>query len=80
VQRRPDLFSVLRVLVDRKGLTRGFLMLGSASGDLLQQSSETLAGRMETVMLRGFSLDELGNPAPTTGRPGTRRSTPAPWE
>lgn len=64
VQRRPDLFPVLRVLVDRKKFAGRFLILGSASGDLLRQSSETLAGRMETLTLRGFSLGELGNPAP----------------
>ncbi len=60
VQRRPDLFPVLRVLVDRKRYQGRFLILGSASGDLLRQSSETLAGRMETLTLRGFSLAELG--------------------
>ena len=65
VQRRPDLFPVLRVLVDRKQFTGKFLILGSASGDLLRQSSETLAGRMETLTLRGFSLAELGNPEPS---------------
>ena len=60
VQRRPDLFPVLRVLVDRKGYAGRFLILGSASGDLLRQSSETLAGRMETLTLSGFNLGELG--------------------
>jgi predicted AAA+ superfamily ATPase len=60
VQRRPDLFPVLRVLVDRKDYKGKFLILGSASGDLLRQSSETLAGRMETLTLSGFNLDELG--------------------
>ena len=65
VQRRPDLFPVLRVLVDRKKFTGKFLILGSASGDLLRQSSETLAGRMETLTMRGFSLAELGNPEPS---------------
>lgn len=63
VQRRPDLFPILRVLADRKGFAARFLILGSASGNLLRQSSETLAGRMETLTLRGFSLAELGNPA-----------------
>jgi len=63
VQRRPDLFPVLRVLADRKGNAVRFLILGSASGALLRQSSETLAGRMETLGLRGFNLGELGNPA-----------------
>lgn len=60
VQRRPDLFPVLRVLVDRQSFAGQFLILGSASGDLLRQSSETLAGRMEKLDLRGFSLQELG--------------------
>lgn len=62
VQRRPDLFPVLRVLADRRENDTRFLILGSASGDLLRQSSETLAGRMETIELRGFTLGELGNP------------------
>ena len=43
VQRRPDLFTALRVLVDRGPKTRRFLVLGSASGDLLRQSAESLA-------------------------------------
>lgn len=60
VQRRPDLFPILRVLSDRKPLPARFLILGSASPDLLKQSSETLAGRLETVMMQGFSLDEAG--------------------
>ena len=59
VQRRPDLFPVLRVLADRKGTPSRFLMLGSASGDLLRQSSESLAGRMEYVTIGGFTLSEL---------------------
>lgn len=60
IQRRPDLFPVLRVLADRRPLPARFLILGSASPDLLRQSSESLAGRLETITLRGFSLDELG--------------------
>jgi predicted AAA+ superfamily ATPase len=63
VQLRPNLFPVLRVLADRKGFHGKFLLLGSASGDLLRQSSESLAGRMEMVTLRGFGLDELGKQA-----------------
>ena len=63
VQRRPDLFPVLRVLVDRKDSNARFLILGSASGDLLHQTSESLAGRVERVTLGGFSLDELGRDA-----------------
>jgi uncharacterized protein len=60
VQRKPDLFSVLRVLADRRPLTARFLILGSASPELLRQSSESLAGRIETVAMSGFSIDEVG--------------------
>ncbi|HTS34824.1 MAG TPA: ATP-binding protein [Candidatus Solibacter sp.] len=60
VQRRPDLFPLLRVLADRKPLPARFLILGSASPDLLRQSSETLAGRLEIVPLEGFRLSDLG--------------------
>ena len=60
IQRRPDLFPVLRVLCDRTPLPARFLILGSASPDLLRQSSESLAGRLETVTMSGFSLAEVG--------------------
>jgi predicted AAA+ superfamily ATPase len=63
VQRRPDLFPMLRVLVDRKDNPARFLILGSASGDLLRQTSESLAGRMERVTIGGFTLQELGTEA-----------------
>ena len=59
-QRRPDLFPVLRVLADRRPAPCRFLILGSATPDLLRQSSETLAGRVEILTLGGFSLEELG--------------------
>src|SRR5450755_1136014 len=60
IQRRPDLFPLLRVLADRRPLPARFLILGSASPDLLQQSSESLAGRIETIPLEGFRLADLG--------------------
>ncbi|MFY9825889.1 MAG: ATP-binding protein [Thermoanaerobaculia bacterium] len=60
VQRRPELFPTLRVLADRKPLPARFLILGSASAELLRQSSESLAGRLETVPLEGFRLADLG--------------------
>jgi len=60
IQRRPDLFPLLRVLSDRKPLPARFLILGSASPDLLRQSSESLAGRLETIPLEGFRLADLG--------------------
>ena len=60
VQRRPDLFPVLRVLVDRPRMPARFLVLGSASPELLRQSSESLAGRIVYQELGGFALDEIG--------------------
>jgi predicted AAA+ superfamily ATPase len=60
VQRRPDLFPLLRVLADRKPLPARFLVLGSASPELLRQSSETLAGRIAFLDLAGFTLREVG--------------------
>lgn len=63
VQRRPDLFPVLRVLADRKPLPARFLVLGSASPELLRQTSESLAGRVEVIELSGFSLSEIGTGA-----------------
>jgi uncharacterized protein len=60
IQRRPELFPLLRVLADRRPLPARFLLLGSASPELLRQSSETLAGRVETIGLEGFRLADLG--------------------
>lgn len=60
VQRRPDLFPLLRVLADRRPRRARFLVLGSASAELLRQSSETLAGRVRFVDMEGFSLAEAG--------------------
>ena len=60
IQRRPDLFPILRVLADREGLPARFLILGSASPELIRSSSESLAGRMETISISGFSLAEVG--------------------
>jgi predicted AAA+ superfamily ATPase len=60
VQRRPELFPILRVLADRKPLPARFLLLGSATPELLRQASESLAGRIETVALEGFRLADLG--------------------
>ena len=61
IQRRPDLFPLLRVLADRNPVTARFLILGSASAELLRQSSESLAGRMETIVLEGFRLSDVGS-------------------
>ncbi len=58
IQRRPDLFPLLRVLVDQPDSKHLFLILGSASRELLKQSSETLAGRIGYIELPPFSLAE----------------------
>jgi predicted AAA+ superfamily ATPase len=60
VQRKPDIFPILRVLADRESLPARFLILGSASPALLRQSSESLAGRITTISMSGFNLDEVG--------------------
>lgn len=60
VQRAPEVFKVLRVLADRPDLPARFLLLGSAAPGLLRQASETLAGRIETIEVDGFSLAEVG--------------------
>ncbi|MGC8539891.1 MAG: ATP-binding protein [Phycisphaerae bacterium] len=60
VQRRPEIFSLLRVLADRRPLPARFLVLGSAAPDMLRQSSESLAGRLETIAMEGFRLSDVG--------------------
>jgi predicted AAA+ superfamily ATPase len=60
IQRRPDLFPVLRVLADRAPRPARFLVLGSASPGLLKQSSESLAGRIAYFELQGFGLADVG--------------------
>ena len=60
VQRRPDLFPLLRVLADRPDIPARFLILGSASPELMKASSESLAGRVSFIDVTGFSLAELG--------------------
>ena len=60
IQRRPDLFEILRVLVDRPDSDARYLVLGSASPDLVRGVSESLAGRIGFVDLAPFDLDEVG--------------------
>jgi uncharacterized protein len=63
IQRTPDLFMVLRGLIDKNRqdgrYTQQFLLLGSASMDLLRQSSESLAGRMSYVEMTGLNILEV---------------------
>jgi predicted AAA+ superfamily ATPase len=60
VQRSPELFPQLRVLVDSDRRPGRFLLLGSAAPDLRRQSAESLAGRIEYHELTPFTLDEIG--------------------
>lgn len=60
IQRRTDLFPILRLLADRDPLPARFLLLGSASPDLVRRSSESLAGRVEFVEMGGFDMEETG--------------------
>jgi predicted AAA+ superfamily ATPase len=61
IQRMPELFGTLRVLVDRPENLARYIILGSASPNLIKQASESLAGRVEFIELNGFSLSEIGN-------------------
>lgn len=61
IQHKPDLFKTLRVLVDRPKNKQKFLVLGSASPDLLQQSSESLTGRISYLELTPFNFNETQN-------------------
>lgn len=60
VQRRPELFAVLRVLADRRPRQARFLILGSAAPALVRGTSESLAGRVAHHVLSGLSLEEVG--------------------
>ena len=60
VQRRPELFPVLRTLIDRADRPARFLILGSASRDLIRQGSESLAGRISFVEVTPFAAHEVG--------------------
>ncbi|MDR3623780.1 MAG: ATP-binding protein [Chlamydiales bacterium] len=59
IQRIPDLFPILRVLVDREENNQRYLILGSASRELIRQSSESLAGRIAYIELTPFSFQEV---------------------
>jgi uncharacterized protein len=61
IQRMPGLFQTLRVLVDRPDNQARFVILGSASPQLVRDASESLAGRVEFIELDGFNLSETGS-------------------
>lgn len=78
VQRRPDLFPLLRVLVDRPEDGQRYLILGSASREFIRQSSETLAGRIAYLELPPFSAFEADDSQRLWLRGGFPRSYLAP--
>lgn len=61
IQHKPNLFKVMRSLIDEKRRAGRFLILGSASSDLLKQSSESLAGRIIYHELNPLTIDEIGH-------------------
>jgi predicted AAA+ superfamily ATPase len=61
IQMMPTLFNVLRVLVDRSANKAQFIILGNASPSLVEDVSESLAGRVEFIELTGFDLSEIGS-------------------
>lgn len=74
IQRRPDLFPILRVLVDDPVKKYTFLILGGASRDLIRQSSETLAGRIGYIELPPFTLFDVNDSDKLLIRGGFPRS------
>ncbi len=60
IQRKPNIYAILRVLADRPRTPCRFLVLGSASPDLLRQSSESLAGRIAYHQLGGLTIKDVG--------------------
>lgn len=60
VQKKPELFEILRVLVDRPENTMKVLLLGSASPHLMKKAAESLAGRISFVDMSGFNIEEVG--------------------
>jgi len=74
IQRRPELFQTLRVLVDNPSLKQRYLILGSASQELLRQSSESLAGRICYIELTPFNYQEVKDLSKLWERGGFPRS------
>lgn len=74
IQKYPALFPMLRVLIDQHRDTQHYLILGSASRDLIQQSSETLAGRISYLELTPFNFSETHQLEPLWQRGGFPQS------
>lgn len=72
IQRRPELFPILRVMVDK--YNKEFLILGSASSELIRQSSESLAGRINYIEMTPLSMEEASDVSKLWNRGGFPRS------
>ena len=79
IQRAPDLFAVMRFVIDQRERTGQFLILGSASRDLIRQSSETLAGRIRYLELTAFLYRELEDDETVLRRYWLRGGFPRSW-
>ena len=84
VQRQPGLFPLLRVLMDRSDAPGQYLLLGSASPSLARQAGKSLLGRVETIEVGGFDLQEVtlaagGWSAETADRLWLRGGFPRSW-
>lgn len=79
VQRRPELFSLLRVLLDRSDAPGQVLLLGSASPSLLAKAGESLLGRGEVIEVFGFDLSEILTPAGDQGMRGSEEAMRSLW-
>ncbi len=78
IQRKPELFPLLLFLCDNRP-ERRFLILGSASRDLIRQSSESLAGRIAYLELRGFGIEEVCRGPEDMRKLWVRGSFPRSW-
>lgn len=74
IQRLPELFPILRVLADRTSKDTKFLILGSASPELVKNASESLSGRISYIDMSGFSVNEISNDKDLWLRGGFPRS------
>ncbi|MCP4799553.1 MAG: ATP-binding protein [bacterium] len=74
IQLKPELFNILRVLVDKKSVSCQYIILGSASPDIIKHASESLAGRIEFIDMSGFDLTEIDNSNTLWVRGGFPRS------
>jgi predicted AAA+ superfamily ATPase len=77
IQRIPEIFPLLRVLIDEHEKERHFLILGSAFRQLIRQSSESLAGRISYLELTPFTLEEVDHHDRLWARGGFPKAYPA---